>query len=118
MTMIERGWEAYALLLPTLHSEEPIFFRDALLLNSQYEGVYPGQEEMTRKFQGYITKHGIRKVQVHTSGHAFEEDLKRFVDALKPKAVIPIHTCHPGEYSKLFPGHPVRQLKDGERFDF
>ncbi len=93
-----------------------IDFSKALLLNSQYEGTYPGQEKMTQDFAGYIRIHGIKKVQVHTSGHSFEPDLKRFVDVISPKVVIPIHTCHPGQFSNLFTGHNVKQLRDGERY--
>lgn len=93
-----------------------IAFPKALLLNSQYEGTYPGQEKMTQDFATYIKDHGIKKVQVHTSGHAFEPDLKRFVEAIKPKIVFPIHTCHPGQFVNLFTGHNVKQLKDGERY--
>ena len=59
---------------------------------------------------------GIKKVQVHTSGHAFEPDLKRFVDAIGPKEVFPIHTCHPGQFANLFTGHNVKQLRDGEPY--
>lgn len=93
-----------------------VVFSKALLINSQYEGTYPGQEAMTQDFASYIKDHGIKKVQVHTSGHAFEPDLKRFVDAIKPKVVVPIHTCHPGQFTNLFIGHNVKQLKDGERY--
>lgn len=39
----------------------------------------------------------------HTSGHAHFNDLKRFVQCMAPKTLIPIHTLHPGRYSALFP---------------
>jgi ribonuclease J len=96
------------------HERNRMAFKNALFFQSQYEGVYPGQEEMMEKFQAYIEQHGIRKVPLHTSGHAFGKDLKRCADALKPKIIIPIHTFHPEEYSGLFAGHAVKQLKDGE----
>lgn len=92
-------------------------FSGALLINSQYEGVYPGQEEMAQAYAAYIRDNKIRKVQVHISGHAFERDLKRFVDSTKPKVIIPIHTCHPEQFRELFEGHDVKQLVDGEPFD-
>jgi ribonuclease J len=99
------------------HTRHDMAFKDALFFQSQYEGVYPGQEEMMERFQAYIQQHGIRKVPLHTSGHAFEKDLKRCVEALKPKIIIPIHTFHPEEYSGLFPGYPVKQLNDGEPYE-
>jgi ribonuclease J len=52
---------------------------------------------------------------VHTSGHATVDDLKKFVRAIKPKTLVPIHTFNPEKYSDLFSN--VRMLKDGEVFD-
>jgi mRNA degradation ribonuclease J1/J2 len=49
---------------------------------------------------------------IHTSGHATVDDLKRLVEAISPKAVIPIHTQHPDRYAEHFPN--VRQLSDGQ----
>lgn len=37
----------------------------------------------------------------HTSGHAKIEDLKRLVDAINPKHVVPVHTENPDEYLKI-----------------
>jgi hypothetical protein len=35
------------------------------------------------------------------------------VDAIQPKNIIPIHTFHGADYSKLF-GNNVRVVQDGE----
>ena len=51
---------------------------------------------------------------VHTSGHASKVDLKRLVSAIKPKAIIPIHTLAPKKYHDL--GAPVRTVPNGEWF--
>lgn len=53
--------------------------------------------------------------KVHTSGHATVKDLKVFASALKPKALIPIHTFSATQYEELFEN--VKILKDGEVFD-
>jgi ribonuclease J len=114
------GKQRIALFRPThLHNHEKkrMAFTNALFFQSQYEGVYPGQEETMAKFQAYIQQHGIRKVPLHTSGHAFEKDLKRCAEALKPKLIIPIHTFHPEEYGNLFAGYTVKQLNDGEPYE-
>jgi ribonuclease J len=50
---------------------------------------------------------------VHTSGHATVEDLRKFVSALKPRTVIPIHTIFPNEYHNLSTN--VHVLKNGEK---
>ena len=49
---------------------------------------------------------------LHTSGHAKIEILKKVVDMLKPKEIIPIHTFYPDKY-EIF-GADVHQLLDGE----
>jgi ribonuclease J len=63
-----------------------------------------------------LKQKGIALEKVHTSGHAPERDLKRLVEAFKPKCVVPIHTFHPQEYQSLFPNASVHPLNDGEEF--
>lgn len=50
--------------------------------------------------------------QLHTSGHASPTDLKRFVDAIKPRTVVPIHTEKPRAYSEMF-GTSVEMQSNG-----
>ncbi|BAQ34162.1 MBL fold metallo-hydrolase [Dehalococcoides sp. THU3] len=82
-----------------------------------------GVKAIYSMWEGYLEKSGLeeklrqRKIQlerVHTSGHATKQDLKRFVEAMKPGCLIPIHTFYPQDYQDLFPDTPVRQLEDGE----
>lgn len=61
-----------------------------------------------------LKQKGIKLRKIHTSGHAPERDLKRLVEAFKPKCIIPIHTFHPQEYQSLFPNDNVHLLSDGE----
>ncbi len=49
---------------------------------------------------------------IHTSGHASPVDLKRFVKALTPKKVVPIHTFKPEHYEKMYSS--VEMHEDGE----
>ncbi len=79
----------------------------AKLIYSMWHGY------LTDAFKNKCAKLGIDIVQFHTSGHAFSEDLKKFVDALKPDKLIPIHTFYPQDYKKLF-GDIVWQVEDGE----
>ncbi len=53
--------------------------------------------------------------QVHTSGHAEIDTLKKVVKKLKPGKIIPIHTFHPGKYGSLF-SQKIVQVLDGEVF--
>ena len=52
---------------------------------------------------------------IHTSGHAYLEDLKRLVEILMPKTLIPIHTLHGDDFSNHFEN--VVRLKDGQLFE-
>ena len=60
-----------------------------------------------------IERAGGDLVKRHVSGHIYQADLIRFVEALKPKQVIPIHTLDPRGFERLFPNATV--LEDGQR---
>lgn len=51
--------------------------------------------------------------EIHTSGHAVREDLRRMVDALRPRHLIPVHTEYPEAYADFGAVLPV---PDGERW--
>ena len=53
--------------------------------------------------------------QIHTSGHAEIDTLKKVVKKLKPGKIIPIHTFHPDKYDGLF-NRKIEQVSDGEVF--
>lgn len=55
---------------------------------------------------------GVRVEAVHTSGHASIADLKRLVEALAPKQLVPIHTLEPQRFGEFFPN--VAQRQDGQ----
>jgi ribonuclease J len=51
---------------------------------------------------------------IHTSGHADLSGLKRMVDAVRPKSIVPIHTFEAERYKDLFEGTDVRIVNDKE----
>ncbi len=53
-----------------------------------------------------------RFVPAHASGHIYVEQLVRFVNAIAPKTVIPVHTFEPLLFHRHFPN--ARVLHDGE----
>ncbi len=80
-----------------------------------------GAKAIYSMWHGYLERTDLRKVleshhvdfmEIHTSGHAYVENLKQLAAALKPRCLIPIHTFGPGEFSRLFSN--VVQLNDGE----
>jgi len=99
-------------------------FRDSMLDDVKTFGDLKGSVLIYSMFQGYMQEprfqvvksflgeQGIPIRMLHTSGHAPFEDLKRFIQALKPKMVIPIHTTRPDRYKELH--DRIRILADGE----
>ncbi len=79
---------------------------------SMWEGYL--QEDKTRVFVDYLASRGLSIHNLHTSGHADEETLKRMVDAIRPKSLVPIHTFNGAAYQKIFPDVNVRLVKNGE----
>lgn len=54
--------------------------------------------------------------EIHTSGHAVREDLKRFAARLQAKRIVPVHTENGDSYRDLF-GNSVVVLQDGETLE-
>ena len=100
----------------------PVYIRDlekadrldgAVYIYSQYEGYW--EEDSYAELRAWIKKNNIRKINVHTSGHACLTDLKRLAKSLQPKTIIPVHTFTPEKYRECF-GETVQCLNDGESF--
>lgn len=68
----------------------------ATLIYSQWYG-YLKEEDFD-----FWEKAGANIVKVHSSGHVSPQDLEKFVNALSPNKVIPVHTLSPGTFSELF----------------
>ena len=69
-------------------------------------------EDRQKPFHEWLRRLSIPMTVCHTSGHAAPPDLKRLVEALRPRAVVPIHSEVPERYLELFGNGSVR--KDGE----
>jgi ribonuclease J len=82
--------------------------KDARLIYSMWEG-YLDQDS-------FWESKSIPIIYEHCSGHAYEQDLVRLVEALKPRYVIPNHTFHPERFKTLF-GDKALLLEDGQALD-
>ncbi len=81
------------------------------LIYSMWEGYFSKPD--TKKFVDYLTKKGFTLHKIHTSGHADTKALKKMVEAIKPKNIVPIHTFEGNKYRDMFK-EPIVELKDGE----
>ncbi|MBM2816970.1 MAG: rnjA [Ignavibacteria bacterium] len=83
------------------------------LIYSMWEG-YKSKAD-THKFMKYLEQKGFSNYDIHTSGHADLQTLKKFADAINPKSIIPIHTFNKNDYSNIF-NQNIIELNDGEVF--
>ena len=81
------------------------------LIYSMWEGYLLKSD--TQKFMSYLESRNFTTYKIHTSGHADTETLKKMVEAINPKNIVPIHTFSADDYQKIF-SSPIIQLKDGE----
>ncbi len=81
------------------------------LVYSMWEGYL--QKDYTKKFMDYLKSRNFTIHHVHTSGHADQDALKKMVEAIDPKYLVPIHTFEGSRYKDIF-NRPVVEMKDGE----
>ena len=104
-----------------------MLFRPSML-ESDFRGNLPtGVQCFFSRWEGYLDKSdwaetrakienaGGELITVHTSGHIFPRDLATFVERVKPRVLVPIHTQKPGAFQGIF--ESVRVLRDGEPFE-
>lgn len=80
------------------------------VIYSMWAGYLDEKKYRDLKHHPKITFH-----EIHTSGHAVREDLRRLAAALKPMCLIPIHTEKADEYENIFEN--VTVLCDGETLE-
>ena len=93
--------------------EEAECLHGASLIWSLWSGYL--KDESSRPLLEWLERRGIPLTHCHTSGHAPAADLKRLVDALTPKVVVPIHCNEPARFADLF--DHVAMKCDGQWWD-
>ena len=106
----------------TVITVRPSMLKDLEYLKKLENGVFIysmwagyKNQKATKEFIDFLIGKGMTEKQIHTSGHADRDALKRMVDCLKPKNLIPIHTFEAEKYPDLFEN--VRILKDSEELE-
>jgi ribonuclease J len=84
--------------------------KGAAYIYSQWEGYW--EQDSYNKLKDWLERNAIPKISIHTSGHASPKDLKKIVEAINPRTVVPIHTFLPERYYELFPN--VQVHNDGK----
>jgi ribonuclease J len=98
--------------------KDNFYFRRVILpklgASSAIKAIYSmwrGYLERTNLAQ-FLKSRSIELLEIHTSGHAYEKDLKRLARVLAPSFVVPIHTFHPGQYGSIYDN--IVRLEDGQ----
>lgn len=68
-----------------------------------------------QKFEKWLDERGFNKAFLHTSGHAKVSDIRRLIDGLNPKKIVPIHTMSPNAFLEY--SAQVELQKDGVEFE-
>lgn len=76
-------------------------FENGILIYS-FWSVYRETENM-KSFLSECEKLGLNIVTLHTSGHADENTLKKLIETVKPKALLPIHTENAERFREIAP---------------
>ncbi len=66
------------------------------------------------RMEKYLASRGFSDRYLHTSGHAFEEDIKKVIKGLSPKEIVPIHTFCPEAFISFYKNVTLR--RDGVPF--
>jgi ribonuclease J len=85
---------------------------DGTFIYSMWDGYK--KEKTTKEFIDFLIGKGMIEKAIHTSGHADQEALKRMVEVLNPKNLVPIHTFEGDEYKKIFIDTKVVRINDNE----
>ena len=82
-----------------------------------FYSMWQGYRESTyqQRFENWLDTNGFNKIFLHTSGHAKVSDIRRLIDGLNPKKIIPIHTTMPDAF--LDYSDKVELKIDGEVFE-
>ena len=75
----------------------------------------PMSTSTQQKFEKWLDTKEFQKVFLHTSGHAKVSDIRRLIDGLEPKKIIPIHTMVPDVFRDY--SDKVELKNDGEIFE-
>ncbi|MFD1330745.1 MBL fold metallo-hydrolase [Methylopila musalis] len=101
-----------------------VLFRGTMLADLVRAGCLSGARAIWPQWDGYLKDERGASLQaalaaasvpldvIHTSGHASIFDLQRLAAAIRPRALVPIHTFEAGRFPSLFDNVVVRA--DGE----
>lgn len=93
-------------------------FPDNLLIYSMWSGYlyknHAAFDEYKCSFVDKATEAGSRLIQLHTSGHATADEIKKVCEITQAKTIVPIHCERPDTFLSLGIKAEIMLLQDGE----
>lgn len=86
---------------------ERMSFENGLLVYSFWNGYR--EANSMKEFLSACEMLGLKTVTLHTSGHADEKTIKQFIETIKPKALLPIHTENAKRFKEILPDTVVEE---------
>lgn len=100
-------------MLPDLDALGAEVWPDAQAIWSQWDGYLKDESGSGAKLRAALAERGVTLEVIHTSGHASIADLRRLVEAVRPRALVPVHTFAGDRFGEHF-GPSVVRRGDGE----
>jgi len=86
---------------------------DGTFIYSMWQGYR--NSDYQQRFEGWLKERNFRDTFLHTSGHAKVSDIRRLIDGLNPKKIVPIHTMAPEAFTQY--SDKVELQEDGISFE-
>lgn len=80
---------------------QKISFENGLLVYSFWSGYR--ETESMKSFLSECKKMGLHIITLHTSGHADVNTLKKLIDTVNPKTLLPVHTESAEKFKEIAP---------------
>ncbi len=100
----------YITHLPNILMNNLDFSKRGLFISSSIDPYAEEFFDNTNTIRKILEPYGIPSYRVHASGHSTPHDIINFIDVIKPKVLIPIHTEHPKFFQKLFQNSEIKVI--------
>ncbi|MFW9874153.1 MAG: MBL fold metallo-hydrolase [Candidatus Thorarchaeota archaeon] len=100
----------YITHLPEILMNNLDFSKRGLFISSSIDPYAEEFYDNTHSIRRQLEAYGIPAYRVHASGHATPQDIINFIEQVRPKYLIPIHTEHPEFFRKLFQGSGIEVI--------
>lgn len=80
-------------------------FKNGVLVYSFWNGYR--ETESMKNFLCECEKMGLKIATLHTSGHADENAIKKLIETVNPKVLIPVHTENSQRFKEIVPNFTI-----------